>query len=232
MFQKVRSTLELLTQPVDSAVRDYLSLRKLIGILGIVLPLVMWLGEYLLCSARLQPTISDYYYTCMRDAFVGILWAIGVFMVCYRGTRVSDDVISTGAGLCAILVALFPTKPGTSSPDRCIIPPWISSVAWQGVIGYLHHFFAALFFLAITCMALFLFKNRGKHDWTNALYKFCGGTMLFCLLWMWFGDVTFMKETMAVEAFGVAWLVNGIGMLKDPQDRPLPNGHAPPSRFA
>jgi hypothetical protein len=98
-------------------------------------------------------------------------------------------------------------------------------------VGNLHYTFAALFFIAITAMALFLFKNRGKHDWANAFYKICGGTMLGCVLWMAFG-VSFLKETIAVEAFGWAWLVNGIGKLKDPQDRPLPSGHAPPSKFA
>jgi hypothetical protein len=231
MLQNVRGKLASLSLPSSAtAVRNYLTLRKLIGILGIALPLVMFLGERLLCSTRLQPTISDYYYTHMRDAFVGILWAIGVFMICYRGTRVWDDVISTAAGLCAILVALFPTKPHENTSDRCVIASAISP-AWQAMIGNLHLTFAALFFLAITAMALFLFKNRGKYDWTNAFYKVCGGTMLACVLWMVFG-VTFFKETIAVEAFGWAWLVNGIGKLKDPQDRPLPGGHAPLSEFA
>ena len=32
--------------------------------------------------------------------------------------------------------------------------------------------------------------------------------------------------------FGIAWLVNGIKPLKDPQDWPKPNGDAPPSKFA
>src|SRR5258706_5910903 len=113
MLQNVRSRLALLSQPSSSvAVRNYLTLRKLIGILGIALPLVMWLGEPVLCpGAGRQPTISHYYYTLMRDAFVGILWALGIFMVCYRGTRRWDDLASTVAGLCATVVALFPTKP-------------------------------------------------------------------------------------------------------------------------
>jgi hypothetical protein len=197
MLQNVRSKLASLSLPSSStAVRNYLTLRKLIGVLGISLPVVMWLGERLFCSAQLQPTISDYYYTHMRDEFVGILWAIGVFLVCYRGTRVWDDVISTAAGVCAILVALFPTKPHESAADRCVIPSVISPT-WRGIIGNLHYIFAALFFLSITAMALFLFRNRGKHDWTNGFYKVCGGAMLACVLWMVFG-VTFLKETIAV----------------------------------
>jgi hypothetical protein len=190
----------------------------------------MWLGERLFCSSQLQPTISDYYYTRMRDEFVGILWAIGVFLVCYRGTRVWDDIILSAAGAFAIFVALFPTKPHDSTATGCVFPSIISP-PWRDIIGNLHYVFAALFFLSITAMALFLFKTRGKHDWTNAFYKLCGGAMLACVLWMIFG-VTFLKETIAVEAFGWAWLVNGIGKLKDPLDRPLAGGHPPPSKFA
>jgi hypothetical protein len=231
MLQDVRRRLATLSLPSNSmTVRNYLTLRKLIGVLGISLPVVMWLGEWLFCSSQLQPTISDYYYTRMRDEFVGILWAIGVFLICYRGTRILDDVISSTAGAFAILVALFPTKPHECPANGCVLPSVISST-WRDIIGDLHYVFAALFFLSITAMALFLFRVRGKHDWTNTLYKLCGSAMLVCVLWMLFG-VTFLKETIAVEAFGWAWLVNGIGMLKDPQDRPLATGHAPPSKFA
>jgi hypothetical protein len=234
MLQNVRNRLASLAQPSSSAaVRNYLTLRKLIGILGIALPCVMWLGEPVLCpGAGGQPTISHYYYTLMRDAFVGILWALGIFLVCYRGTRRWDDLVSTFAGLFAIIVALFPTKPRWDAASyHCVIPSAISA-KWQVIDNIVHYSSAALFFLAITCMALFLFKNRGKHSWTNPFYKICGAAMLACLLWMWFGGVSFLKELIAVEAFGAAWLVNGIGMFKDPQDRPLSNGHAPKSEFA
>ena len=72
MLYNVRSKFAVLAQPSSStAVRKYLTLRKLIGILGISLPLVPWLYGRLLCSTRLRPTISDNYYTGMRDEFVG-----------------------------------------------------------------------------------------------------------------------------------------------------------------
>jgi hypothetical protein len=139
MLRNVASKLASLSLPSNSmAVRNYLTLRKLIGILGISLPVVMWLGERLFCSSQLQPTISDYYYTRMRDEFVGILWAIGVFLVCYRGTRVWDDIISTAAGAFAILVALFPTKSHDSTATGCVFPSAISP-PWRDIIGNLHY---------------------------------------------------------------------------------------------
>lgn len=219
-----------------TAVRNYLTLRKLIGGLGIALPLAMWLLEPVLChGAALQPTISDYYYTLMRDLFVGILCAIGVFLVCYRGTRPLDYWISLLAGLCAIGIGLFPTAPrvtpGPGAPlqDPCVLPPAIPPACWS-FIGHLHITFAIVFFLAISVMAFFLFKNNGKHaKWTNPLYKLCGLVMFGCIFWMLSGP-SFLKETIAVEAFGIAWLLNGIGGLKHPDDQPLANGHPPAGR--
>lgn len=218
--------------------RNYLTLRKLIGCLGMALPWIMWLGEPLLChDAGHQPTISHYYYTAMRDTFVGILWALGVFLICYRGTRHWDDLISSVAGFCAITVSLFPTAPRPDIPlDHCKLPPCVirsvMSPAWQTIDNKIHYRFASAFFIAITCIVFCLFTNRGKHKWTNAVYKICGVTMIGCLLWMRLGGVSFLKETIAVEAFGAAWLVNGIGLFKDPQDRPDAHGHAPASEFA
>jgi len=227
--EPARRMFAALAAPGNAAVRNYLTLRKGIGILGIALPPAMLLGGRVFCDA-LQPTISHYYHTGMRDVFVGALWAVGVFLVCYKGTRGWDNWASNVAGACAILVAVFPTAPH-KEPDLCAIPSAIP-VALQGVIGQLHICFAVGFFLSITAMALLLFENRGKGKWANWVYRTCGVTMLGCLLWMAIGGVGFWPEAIAVWAFGIAWLVNGIKPLKDPQDWPTPSGNAPPSRFA
>ncbi len=228
--EPVRKRFAALAVPGNPAVRNYLTLRKGIGILGIALPLGMLLGERLFFCGAQQPTISHYYYTGMRDLFVGTLWAIGIFLVCYKGTRDWDNIASNVAGACAILVALLPTAP-RETLDSCAIPSAIPAPL-QGAIGRLHIGFAAGFFLAITIMALALFENRGKGKWANWVYRACGVTMLGCLLWMAIGGVSFWAEAIAVWAFGIAWLVNGIKPLKDPQDWPMPSGDAPPSKFA
>lgn len=228
--EPVRKRFAALAAPGNASVRNYLTLRKVIGILGLALPPAMWLGERLFFCDAQQPTISHYYYTGMRDIFVGVLWAVGVFLVCYKGTRGWDNLASNVAGGCAILVAVFPTAP-RETPGPCAFPSAIP-VALQGVIGTLHICFAVGFFLAITGMALLLFENRGKGRWANWVYRACGVTMLGCLLWMAVGGVGFWPEAIAVWAFGIAWLVNGLKPLKDPQDWPTLSGNAPPSRFA
>ena len=219
--EPLKRKLAELSQPTDSTVRSYLTLRKLIGILGVALPFVMVLGAQWVFHDGPQRTISDYYYTGMRDVFVGILWAIGIFMVCYKGTRELENKASNLAGACAILVSLFPTtQPSTACPV-------------VNDVSKLHYAFAVLFFLTITLMALFLFKNRGDRSRVpNAVYRFCGGTMAACLLWMLIAGVGFWAEAIAVVAFGIAWLVDGIGGLKDPRDRPQPGKPETRSAFA
>jgi hypothetical protein len=219
-----------LKTPGNPAVRNYLALRKVIGILGIALPPAMLLGEWLFfCNAQ-QPTISHYYYTGMRDVFVGTLWAIGVFLVCYKGPRDWDNVASNVAGACAILVAIFPTAP-RPTPNPCPIPSAIPETL-QSFIGKLHLGFAAGFFVTITIMAFLLFENRGKRKWVNWIYRGCGAAMIGCLVWMGCGGVGFWPEAISVWAFGVSWLVNGIKPLKDPLDWPTQSGNAPSTRFA
>src|SRR5262245_41282300 len=171
LAQRIKTGLRALNKPTDSAVRNYLTLRKTIGILGLALPLVVWAGALIFFGTGLQPTISDYYYTGMRDVFVGILWAIGIFLVCYRGPRLWDDVASRIAGCCAIAVALFPVAPAKDA----------SSI--QRLIGKVHYLSATGFFLTITVMVLFLFKNRGKA-WANGVYKLCGVAMFGSLVCM------------------------------------------------
>src|SRR5947208_1832937 len=92
----------------NSLLISYLTLRRLIGFLGIGLPFLILL--YLLITASvLEYSISTYYHTNMRDILVGILCATGVFMIAYKGYDRQDMIASNFAGACAILVAMFPT---------------------------------------------------------------------------------------------------------------------------
>ena len=67
---------------------SYLSLRKAIGFIGLLLPVVLALGNLLLGSAGLETSISRYYYTNMGNVFVGSLCAIGTFR-CRTGALTS-----------------------------------------------------------------------------------------------------------------------------------------------
>ncbi len=104
-------------------VRSHLSMRRWIGTLGVLLPVVLLLSSDWVPKA----TISHYYASSVfwiPGYFVGSLCAFGVFLYCYRGHTIngtrptrplrwlSDDWATTVAGLSAIATAIVPRDSG------------------------------------------------------------------------------------------------------------------------
>jgi len=210
--------------PPDSLVLSYLGLRKVVGVLGIALPFVLALGGMLLAGPGLQTSISDYYYTGMRNVFVGTLCAIAVFMLSYRGYDRADDIAGDIACVFSLGVAFFPTTPAGTPSDP------------QRLIGGLHLASAAGFFLTLSYFSLILFTRTDptkqptrKKVQRNKVYKVCGWIMLgaiglivlHALLFRGIAGsldrlaLVFWLEALAVIAFGVSWLTKGEAILKD-----------------
>lgn len=196
-----------------------LGVRRAIGIIGIALPFVLAIGALLIAGVGLQGSISAYYYTVMRDVFVGSLCAQGVFLVAYQYRR-HDAVISTAAGVLVIAVALLPTAPAGPSPT-------------QAVIGVLHLLCAGGFYLLLAYFCFFLF-TRTHTDGTpptprkilrNRVYRICGAGVLVGVAGAGLGGLgggsaglwqpVFWFETLAGIAFGTAWLIKGETLLRD-----------------
>ena len=197
---------------------SYLDLRKAVGWIGIALPIVVSIGGAVIDRTILQPTISDYYYTVMRDWFVGSLCAIGVFMMSYRGYDWRDRAAGKFAFVFAIAAALFPTAGKEATP-------------LGDAIGTVHAISATGLFstLAVFCR---LFRKSNQPRPTkqklqrNLIYAVCGATILVCIVLIgvykiflnrtWVGlKPVFWLETVAVLAFGASWLVKGETILKD-----------------
>jgi hypothetical protein len=208
--------------PQDSLVISYLALRKAVGIIGFALPFVLAFGKILLQDPGIEGSISCYYYTVMRNVFVGSLCAIGVFLMSTRGYDRRDEVAGRFASACAIGVALFPTAPCTGAlPQYKFVP-------------ILHRSLAALLFLTLAyfCLALFTQTDpsktpTGRKLQRNAVYRVCGYAILACILVIGVVslpavnvlvqqlDPIFWLESVAVVAFGAAWLVKGETILMD-----------------
>lgn len=209
----------------EPLVRSYLFMRKGIGIIGVALPLVLVIGT-MICDGHfeMKDSISAYYYSLMGNVFTGSLFALGIFLICYRYTRL-DDVVSTLAGMCAIGVALFPI-----TPDQ--------ATAQQVVIGAFHGVFAASLFLILALMAIFLFRrtdqvNRAlRKQQRDTVYLICGIVMITCVVlsalflcvpylhaWLQPLHPILVLEGLAIWAFGWAWFIKGgtLGLLKDTQ---------------
>jgi hypothetical protein len=192
------------------------NLRRGIAYVGLALPLVLPIGNALLeRRLTLLPSLSDAYYTGMRDVFVGGLCAIGVFLISYRYGK-PDDVLSTIAGVLAVLVALFPTAPGNPTSTAVAIG-WVHAVAAVSLFAILAYF----------CIFLFTRSNSAK---ANRVYYLCGGVILAGMVLALASNLLpdavrhavrprFWCEAVAVFAFGFAWLVKGEALFKDATDR-------------
>jgi hypothetical protein len=77
---------------------------------------VLITGNVIFFTTSLPGSMSGYYYTHMRDLFVGALCALGVFLVAYVGYDEVDRWITNIAGLCAIGVAFFPPSRQSARP--------------------------------------------------------------------------------------------------------------------
>jgi hypothetical protein len=210
--------------PQEPLVLSYLALRKAVGIIGCALPFVLAFGKMLLQGPGIQDSISGYYYTDMRNVFVGSLCAVGIFLASCRGYDRKDEVAGYLAGFLAIGVALFPTT------------PYLDPSRTERFIGALHLSFAALFFLTLAYFSLRLFvktasdrKPTRRKLQRNAVYRICGYTILICIVLIVVVKLPSVKvlvepltpvfwlESLAVVSFGVSWLTKGETILKDQQ---------------
>jgi len=76
-----------------------------VGAIGVALPVVLGLGGWWFFHLPPRPSISAYYYTELRNWFVGSMCAFGVFLIAYRLGKL-DNVLATVAGVLAIVVGL------------------------------------------------------------------------------------------------------------------------------
>jgi hypothetical protein len=206
--------------PQDPQLLSYRSLRRAIGIIGIALPLVLAIGVAVSQGRGIQETISAYYYTDMRNVFVGSLCAIGVFLMTYRGYDRRDLRAGRFACVCAIGVAFFPTTPPGAD------------LTWTGA---LHLTCATLLFLTLAYFCWFLFTETDPNKTPtpqklqrNTVYRACAILIVVCIALVAVVKLSplgtslaslspaFWLESAAIIAFGVSWLIKGDTILKDP----------------
>jgi hypothetical protein len=211
-----------------SLILSFKALRRLIGILGMALPLVCFLGALIFGGESLQRSISRYYYTNVRDFFVGLMLGMSFFMMTYKGFELIDTVANLAAGLAGICVGLFPCL--AVDPALRVgffrLPESSSNVV---------HFTSAVIFFVILALSSLLLFTRTRTDRPpteekrkrNVIYKVCGWVMLATLaalgiLLLALSDqvleatkLEFIAETILLEAFGISWLVKGEFILRD-----------------
>ncbi|MEO6540958.1 MAG: hypothetical protein ABIN74_08220 [Ferruginibacter sp.] len=222
-------------QQQADAVMSFLLLRKLIGILGILLPFVLAIGTYFLGNCNeLQPSLSHYYYSITHIVFVGTLCVLGSFLITYRGTSKYkyENAVSNFAGVCSFGVAVFPTNmEGLANPEGrgCQFIALKPALMGPEYTGYVHYAFAALLFICFVIFCLKIFQDAdlgepidGKKVRRNKIYKLCGYIIIASIVGIAavftyngitgrdnFPYSTILFETTALLPFGFSWLLKG-----------------------
>lgn len=226
----------------NPAILSHHAMRRMVGIIALLLPFVLAGGAILLSllgphhalpHPLLQRSISDYRYTPMRDCQVGGLCAIAAFLMCSRGYDRVDEITGYLAGFLALGVALCPSV----NPRDPVHTPL------QLEMNAIHTVFAAQMFLVLAFFCLVLFrrsvpgKNRTRRkQHRNNLYAACGTVILVCDSLMVSLNLDRAErllrpinplltcESLALIAFGIAWLTKGNGILRD-----RPHNHVQPA---
>ena len=178
-----------------------------IGVTALAVPVVLPLvggydGHY---------SISYFYHVPeTRDLFVGLLWALGLFLVLFQGLSRAENLLLTLAGILLILVAMVPT-----GAEQCTD----TALDWHE--GFAVGFFACLFVVALVFskgrLAYILWPPLRRRF--EGAYNLAGCLMIGLPLTAWglhlwrgpeCGHAIFWIEAAAIAAFAFFWFVKTI----------------------
>ncbi|MCQ0969276.1 hypothetical protein MLD63_02335 (plasmid) [Paracoccus sp. TK19116] len=233
--------LGLREKSTNDLVVSFLAVRRSIGILGLFLP-VSLIVYGLFSHDGILDSMSAYYYSPMREIFVGTLCALAVFLWTYEGYRpqpgewLSDRIVAKVASLGAAGVALLPTAPAPifgaeaapvieDQPVTCTLSQCLLGDVTASVVHFLS---AAAFFGAMTVFLLFLFtkgaEDSGEKRAANRIYRACGLVILVALVLIGVLQFTGLREALGILrpvfwlevaasiAIAVGWMTKGDSM--------------------
>lgn len=199
----------------------YKGLRIGMAALGLLLPLFLGFGGYFLKDLSLQGSMSAYYYTGMRDFFVGGLWAIGAFLYLYKGYKFWENIFLNIAGLAAILVSIFPMESECGSACHPIT---------------IHGICAVTFFVCVAIVCIFhatytlcLIDDANLRRRYTYAYRLAGVAMLAAPAIVYVLAVVlryretenyavFYVEAVGVWVFSIFWIVKTIELTSTQAD--------------
>jgi len=220
------------------------SLTLFVGILGVLLPILLWGFTYwdikLICPLE---SISHYYYTRVGGIFVVIMSMLALLLLNFKGDKPIDFVISLIAGVFSLLLLLFPTDKIANVSSWCSNPSQmdanITIIAQNETRELFHYVSASIFLICLAIMSLYSFTR--VKDWQikangdmkqnkrsrNIIYISMGIIMICAMAFIGFGpkilseetysnyNLTFWMESVAVWAFGISWIIKSKIVLKD-----------------
>jgi len=192
-------TLNEVEKTDNELVLSFLAVRRAVGSLGLLLP-VMLLALATTAVVPFEPSISEFYFTPVREVMVATIGAIAVFLYSYSGFSpdpdriqvrpiekyLTDRNVSFVAATGALGVALFPT----SCVDCLVEPqPYTWLILGEDTAATLHAISALTFFLALAVMCRENFtriKLGVEPDAKKAaeirIYRLCGQIIFGCAI--------------------------------------------------
>jgi len=205
-------------------------LRNWLGLLGILLPVSSLVFNLIFGSGYNPPgfltSISATHYSSSYLFFEGLVFGVGLFLLCYEGYDIKDRIYSVIAGSGAIVLTLFPCGLNDGINRNFLMLP-------MNLTAPFHFVGAGAFFISLFFIIFFQFTKTGEKPidknskfckkWVrNIIYRICGITMISALIigftmpnfnnWPYW---VFAGEWLALWAFGFAWLVKGGIIWKD-----------------
>jgi hypothetical protein len=225
-LREVEPRPDPVTQPDEFFyVRSFLLMRVAIGVLGVVLPLLLVFVDKLAFRGDPFPrgSLSAYYYSGMRDVFVGIMSATGVFLITYKmSERNLDNLASLFAGISAWVIALFPTgRPHGSAAALTPLQDLLGETTVKSI-----HFVASGVFIGLLALLSYYFgvregaRPRRPHTRSPTFWRWfhwsCTLAMVVAIVWIVVTQsvgrphyAQLVGEWVAVWAFGASWLAKG-----------------------
>jgi len=224
----------LARDPARLYAESFLVIRLMVGFLGILLPFIFIVGEalFLKGGVHVRGSLSAYYYTPMRDIFVGGLCALAFLLSIYKVGELTgwDFWLTLVAGQAALGIVFFPTlrpglPPGAPPCGAVPIPPGCTPVQQalgEATTSAIHFVFALIFFICLAAVS-FLFASRDRKIKQGLpmaqIQVLCGMTILTAVVWATVGGLlriniweltpVYTAEVVAFWAFGCSWLLKG-----------------------
>ncbi len=212
--------MRLLSKPKHPEI-DQLTMKMIVGVIAISIAFVTSVVSNL---ERPLTSISESYFAgdWSRGFFVGFLYIIAAFLLCYNGQTRAHMVLSKLAALASFGVAMFPCK--CRDMDE--------------IIPYVHYASAAVMFaiLAFFCLEFYRHASAKGHrqaSWRSWIYLGCFWAIALSIIALGTNAVlqdafskswsrfVFFCEMTGLVAFGVCWLVASrvLPVLTAPSER-------------
>ena len=198
---------------MDNTLKEsYLSQRRVIGWLGIFLPVLCVASEVFIED---KPdgwwySISATYH--FSPVLTMMMSCTALFLMTYKGYDTGDRIINCISGILALCVVLFPCN--TEFLDQ---ETKIGLFQLLPTRSHIVHCVSAAFLFVSFAVNILVQFTKGNHRKQNIIYKTCGWLMVVCMVLYVLTEVmkifpgysTIFFEGVLLLLFGTAWLVKG-----------------------